>query len=349
MRRQCVFVCVALMFWLGAAGMAQNASAVISAKNLERMRPNARIDFSDFEAKLEIGWFAANDDASEFLVLGPSGAVYALGYAQDERRWRLRQWPDASAFSLIDGLFLQGRPFILHQAQGATYINDAELTLTGVAVALLHGIAEDELFVEALDDAGQSQFLRYGLESETGALKALDALAFPGIQNDGPVMRIGRIDYPALFLSSLAENILYAQIFSESIAEPLAMAYQLDNGPAVFGAVNLPAVSHFAWTDPQRQHLNRLDLATDENQVVAALAGAYPQFLLLSKDASAILAVNLDFQPEIVAWHAQTGARYDLGAYRDCGRIPDHVALSRDGSALIIGCDSGLEVWRVSD
>lgn len=349
MRRQCVFVCVALMLWLGAAGMAQNASAVISASNLERMRPSARIDFADFEAKLEIGWFAANDDASEFLVLGPSGAVYALGYAQDERRWRLRQRPGASAFSLIDGIYLQGRPFILHQTGGAYFINDAELTLDGVPVALLPGIAEDELFVEALDVAGQSQFLRYRLENETGALKALDARAFPGTHNDAPVMRIGRIGYPALFLSALADNILYAQIFSEAIAEPVTMAYQLDNGPAVFGAVNPPAVSHFAWTDPQRRHLNRLDLATGENQVVAALAGAYPQFLLLSKDASALLAVNLDFQPEIVAWHAQTGARYDLGAYRDCGRIPDHVALSRDGRALIIGCDSGLEVWRVSD
>jgi hypothetical protein len=81
---------------------------------------------------------------------------------------------------------------------------------------------------------------------------------------------------------------------------------------------------------------------------VAALDGAYAQAILLSPAADVILAVNLDLQPVVVAWDAATGTRYDLGEYRTCGRTPDMVRLSRDGSTLVIGCDTGFEWWRVS-
>ena len=121
----------------------------------------------------------------------------------------------------------------------------------------------------------------------------------------------------------------------------------LENGPAVFAAVNGAVGSHFAFSDPASDRLNLLNLATAENRVVAKLDGAYSQYHILTSDGSAIILVNLDFDPVIVAWDVATGRRYDLGPYRNCGRIPDKVTLSVDGAALIIGCDKGLDIWRI--
>ncbi|MFW5691150.1 MAG: hypothetical protein ACOCXZ_01505 [Chloroflexota bacterium] len=50
----------------------------------------------------------------------------------------------------------------------------------------------------------------------------------------------------------------------------------------------------------------------------------------------------------MIAWIVETGERIDLGTYRECSRQPDMVRLSTDGTTLVIGCDTGLDVWRVS-
>ncbi len=330
-----------------AASSTQEYGAAISAENLPRLRPYDRIDFGAFEAKLEIGWFAANDDATELLLFGQSGEIYSISLLDDARRGLNRQERGARPFALIDGVQVQGEPIILHQLDGQYLINEKKLRNGHVPVALFHGISEDDLFVEATDDDGRTQFLHYRLDHETGDLSLLDLSPFPDRVDDAPAMRLGRISFPVMIVSALADSRLYFDIYPDSFGEFAAKEFQLVNGPAVFGAVNIPAASHLAWMNPLREQLNLLDLGTGENRIVAALDGAYPQYLLLSKDASAILGVNLDFQPVVVAWDAKSGERYDLGAYRECGRIPDKVELSRDGRALIIGCDTGLEIWRV--
>lgn len=238
---------------------------------------------------------------------------------------------------------------LLHQLDGWFYVNDYKLQNGHVPAAIFQGLSQDDLVVEAIDADGQTQFLRYWLDRETGDLGLQDVIPFPDRTGDAPAMRLGRINLPVVIVSALAESELYVDRYPDYFNEVGAKEFQLVNGPAVVGAVNAPAASHLAWTNPLREQLNLLDLGTGENRIAAALAGAYPQYLLLSKNASAILAVNLDFQPAVVAWNAESGARYDLGPYRECGRIPDKVELSRDGRALIIGCDTGLEIWRVFD
>ncbi len=348
MRHVCAVVCLMVSLLLTtAANIAQESGGAISAENLHRLRPHGRIDFAGFEAKLEIGWFAANEDATEFLLFGQSGEIYDISFSDDSLRWLNRREQGAQSFALIDGIQVQGEPIILHQLEDQYFINENKLRKSHVPVALYHGISEGDLFVEATDDNGQTQFLRYRLDRETGDLSLQDVIPFPDRVGDAPAMRIGRINFPVVIVSALAESRLYFDIYPDSFSEVGAKEFQLVNGPAVFGAVNAPAASHLAWTNPSREQLKLLDLGTGENRIVAALGGAYPQYLLLSQDASAILAVNLDFQPAVVAWNAESGQRYDLGLYRECGRIPDKVEISRDGRALIIGCDTGLDIWRV--
>lgn len=347
MRHQRALACLIVSLLLTAANIAQENGREISAENLSRLRSYARIDFADIDARLEIGWFATNEDATEFLLLGSADKIYRIALLDDSRRWLSRQERGAGFYALIDGILVQDQPIILHQSDGKYLINKNRLEHDNVPIALFHGISEDELFVEAAADDGKTQFLRYWLDSETGEINLRDVIPFPVAVDDAPVIRIGRINFPAVILSALAENKLYLQIYPDSFNASAAKEFQLLNGPAVFGAVNAPSASHFAWTNPSREQLNLLDLSTGENRIVASLDGAYAQYLLLSKDASAILAVNLDFQPVLVAWDAKSGERYDLGPYRECGRIPDNVEISRDGRALIIGCDTGLEIWRI--
>jgi len=348
MRHLCALVCLLVSLLLApAANIAQEHGEAISAENLQRLRSHDRIDFAGFDVKLKIGWFAANDDATEFVLFDQSGEIYGISYSGDSQPGLNRLEQSAQPFALIDGIQLQGEPVILHQLDGQYLINENMLRNGHVPIALFHGISEDDLFVEATDDDGQTQFLHYWLDRETGDLSLRNVIPFPDRTDDTPAMRLGRINFPVVMVSALAESMLYFDIYPDSFGEFGVKEFQLVNGPAVFGAVNAPAASHLTWTNPSREELNLLDLGTGENRIVAALDGAYPQYLLLSKDGSAILAVNLDFQPAVVAWNVESGQRYDLGPYRECGRIPDNVELSRDGRALIIGCDTGLDIWRV--
>jgi hypothetical protein len=81
---------------------------------------------------------------------------------------------------------------------------------------------------------------------------------------------------------------------------------------------------------------------------VAALGGDYVQWFFLTPAADVILAVNRDFDPVVLAWAVDSGRALDLGPYRPCTRPqPDMARLSADGTTLVIGCDTGLDIWRV--
>jgi hypothetical protein len=79
------------------------------------------------------------------------------------------------------------------------------------------------------------------------------------------------------------------------------------------------------------------------------LGGVYLPFLALTPNADVIIAVNAGLQPIVTAWNTATGEKYDLGEYRQCNRQPDMVRLSQDGATLAIGCDTGVDIWRIPD
>ncbi|MCY3781120.1 MAG: hypothetical protein OXG78_12475 [Chloroflexi bacterium] len=317
----------------------------ISAGNLDRLRSVARIDFAEFPGELEIGWFEANDDASEFIVFDSDGNIYRAGKSGVLESWSYRG-DEAQIFSLIDAVYVNDRPFILYLLDDVYFINDRQLQMDDFPVAVYK--VDQSLFVEAITNSGATVFHEVSLEMGADTISPVRTLKLPGSDSDALGMLIGRIDFPHVVLSNLAESRLSLYRYPDAFSAESRGEFVLTGGPAVAGALN-SAGSHFAWSDPASARLNLLDLASGENAVVAESGGSYAQYHLLATDASAILVVNVDFAPVVFAWDIETGRRHDLGEYRECTRIPDKVVLSGDGTTLIIGCDTGLDVWRVVD
>lgn len=155
-------------------------------------------------------------------------------------------------------------------------------------------------------------------------------------------IRIGRIEPPHVVTSSPEGAV---KLWHLQGGELLAEA-QVENGPVVFGQINT-AATHLAWRGPDEYTLNLLNFETGKNQLVADLDGAYAQFYLVSRDADVIFLVHVDDEPVVVAYDEATGDRYDLGRFRQCNREPDMARLSENGTALVIGCDTGLDIWQV--
>ena len=331
-----------LLFSLTFSAAAQKYP-VIGAENIAGLKPAQHIDFADISDDLVIGWFEASDDASEFIVFDGAARVYRVGLGGiiDSVTYRV---DEAQVFSLIDAVYANEASFALYLLDSAYFINDRQLRTDDFPVAI-HRV-DQSLFVEAITDGGATAYHEVALETEEDTISAVSIIDLPRGDSEFIGMLIGRIDFPSVLLSSLADSVLRAYRYPEVFSSESGRVYELDGGPAVAGAINREG-SHLAWSDPASARLNLLDLASGENAVVAELDGAYAQYHLLTADASAILIVNMDFAPAVFAWDVATGERHDLGVYRECSRIPDKVAFSQDGRALIIGCDTGLDIWRV--
>jgi hypothetical protein len=155
-------------------------------------------------------------------------------------------------------------------------------------------------------------------------------------------VRIGRIPAPLAITATQAGLVRLWDLETGAVTAEA----QLEVAP-VFGRVNETTGRQLAWRDPQSETLQVLDFETGENRLVATLDGAYIQALMLTPAADVVLAVHIGDAAVVAAWTVDDGARIDLGAYRICTRVPDMVQLSLDGTTLVIGCDTGLEVWRV--
>jgi hypothetical protein len=131
-----------------------------------------------------------------------------------------------------------------------------------------------------------------------------------------------------------------------------ALVREVDNTtgiPSVFGSINAPA-THLTWRDNASEALYLLDLEQGTNVMVDRLNGDYAQWYFLSLRADVIIAVNLGFRPDVVAWQVATGERLVLGQHRPCSRPqPDMARFSDDGTTLVIGCADGLEFWTIGD
>ncbi len=334
----------AFVFLCACVSSAQESIA-ISAENLSRLCSDATIDFASFPDELTIGWFEANADASEFIVFDSDGRIYRVEQGGIKASWSLTEGGSQQIVSVIDAAYLRGEPKILYLLDDAYFINEQELMIDALPVAA-HG-AGDSLYVEVVDASGTTFFLEYGFARDAAELVLIKTISLPDEQPEQPAVRIGRIDFPLIITSALANSELTVYRYPDAFAAESASKIVLPGGPAVFGAVNGGAGSHLAWSDPASARLNLLDLETGENRMVAEIDGAYAQYHLLTADASAIFIVNQDFLPEVFAWDVGSGLQFRLGPYRSCKRIPDKVVLSADGSALIIGCDTGLDIWRI--
>ncbi len=160
--------------------------------------------------------------------------------------------------------------------------------------------------------------------------------------DENAVVRIGRMPAPLAVTSTEGgEATLWNLETREALSTVQAEAMPM------FGHINGAAGRHLVWRDPQSENLYLLDFDAGENTFIAPLGGAYVQALLLGPSSDLVIGVNIDLQPVVVAWDVATGEQIELGPYRACARTPDMVQLSEDGTTLVIGCDTGLDIWQV--
>lgn len=333
-----------LLIWPASSIVAQGKPQAISSQNLTRLVSVRRVDFADLDGEYEVGWFAADKHASEFMILDQDMKVHRVSDAEVVRELHLVEKSPDEVIAVLDAMYLGSVPVVLYRREQNAYINQHQLDQAEEYLALFGDSERDEIIIEAIDSERRLVFLRYQMSSDGETITFDSWVAVPTQDASAPAVRVGRVPFPYVIVSSLRDGSLTVYEYSNKDRAFAVDRYALDGGPAVAGALN---GNQFAWIDPRSERLNLLDLASGENRVVVDLGGQYAQFMLLTHDASAIIMVNVDFTPHVYAWDTFSGQRFDLGPYRECQRIPDMVRLSEDGASLIIGCDSGLDIWRI--
>lgn len=333
-------------------------SPPITADNIHQLQPVLTLDYADSKVThaFDRGWFA----------IDASGDYIAVPARNEEGRPRLALWhhdawqawdtdhdiamvalphdtddEGAEPHILIaltddDRVLLYRRSFILPRPEHPPLY--AEFTSHGLPIEMWQG--DEYIGMEMLVDAG-SQILHITPDAIMQRPYAPDT-------DSSAVVRIGRVPLPYVVTSTLTGVVTLWDIDQNR-----ALA-SVDNGtdePAVFGNINTTA-THLVWRDNANQKLYLLNFGVGENRFIADLYGEYAQWYFLTEDASVILAVSLGFRPHVYAWvihpHERTRQRLDLGAYRHCGRPqPDMARISADGTTLVIGCDTGLQLWRI--
>lgn len=323
---------------------AQDAPEVINRDNVERLQPVAQIDFADLDAEFNMGWFAVDAQGERYAVTDVAGRVYVLdsaGTVLDS----VRPLEDDLSYpgSLVDAAFApDGTLYTLHSIDGQTYVNSKPVALE-TPIALWATDEPQQVFVET-STLGEDEASIVELQVTEDGVQIVNVAPYAPGEDEAAVVRIGRIPPPYAVTSSL-EGIV--KLWNLQTGEVLHDAENGTEEPSVFGAVNSPP-THLVWRDNASASLYLLDFATGENRTIADLGGAYAQWFFLSQDASVIFALNLDFEPLLVAWDAQTGRRFSLGEHRTCSRPqPDMARMSDDGTTLVVGCDTGLEIWRM--
>lgn len=344
-----LYLYLTLLLLLFSAGPRPEGPPVISAENLPHLRSVARIDFAAGTDAFVSGSFVMDEKGGAIAAVDAENSVHVWD-AAGEPLWRdpLTEEVFALDFAAPDILLLaRWRAVDLLQVSyvnvvpvDGQYAGNYELlpNITDPPVALWAGhgpargiwlelIAEPSYLLHFTPDADEPSRHPY--------LPALDETA---------VVRIGRIPLPYAVTSSLSGQVRLWDI------EAGLLLHEADSGtgqPAVFGHINT-AATHLAWRDPASQDLYLLDFTTGQNQHVAPLDGDYMQYMFLTPAADLVLAVSLGYSPHVFAWEVDSGRQHDLGPYRDCGRVPDMARLSADGTTLVIGCDTGLDIWRVA-
>ncbi|HRF94048.1 MAG TPA: WD40 repeat domain-containing protein, partial [Aggregatilineales bacterium] len=215
--------------------------------------------------------------------------------------------------------------------------------------AVMNFALTDELMPQALwVDSGQTWIEALAIGDNTALVGYMSSETPPTYQPYAPaddpdaLVRIGRILPPYVVTSSAEGEV---KLWDLQTGDILASA-DVGDMPAVFGQIS-PNGQFLVWRDPMSMGVNLLNFETGENKQIAELNGAYFQAFYVSDDGSVIMAVDEDFEPRVVAWIVATGERINLGNFRDCSRVPDMIRMSHDMTTLVIGCDTGLDIWRI--
>ncbi len=343
--------------------LAQDSTEVMNAENIERLESVSRIDYAALSGevgRIELGWFALSADGERLVVRNRDNELLVL----DARGQVLDRYSvpgrDGLPATVLDADFdATGDTLASVHLDGMGYdvayrqINYQHLQYFRFETsdAPLRIWFDEQVWLEVSpNDPREGRYVERLLpgaldQYQPGATLSGDEVStiLSGPENDpGAFLRIGRIKAP-LAVTTSQEGAL--KRWNLEAGEVTATA-QVDSLP---GAGQLNASGrYFVWRDAESNDLYVLDFETGDNRLIAPLNGAYVPFLLLTPDADAAIGVNVGLEPVVAAWDTATGEQYDLGEYRTCGRQPDMVRLSQDGTTLVIGCDTGLDIWRIA-
>jgi hypothetical protein len=346
----------------------ENSAPVIDSTNIRQLQSVAHLDFADVPAEagtVDKGWVAVNANGDHYATVNRGNeivlwsledgfvAVSSSGGCEDNM-------PGA----FIDGLFYNSPTyrgvefFTAVYASGNGGIIAYHPFQKGADVTTLCGVLPAqtplriwtnelaETWTEVVDqNSGQPTIHKFPIPfllPDDASNTTKDQPITPDSDPDS-FLRIGRID-PPLAITATKDALL--KRWNLETGEVTA-SVQLDGLPAA-GQVNSDG-SNFAWVDQKFGALHLLNFESKVDKVIAPLGGTYIPFLLLSAKADVIIGVNVGLEPNVTAWDVATNERIDLGGYRVCNRQPDMVRLSKDGSTLVVGCDTGLDIWRIPE
>jgi WD40 repeat protein len=322
-------------------------SEIINAGNVARLGSVEQVDFDTIEEHaFKSGWFALSADGNRLSLEEKfGGGIIVLD---------LTNTPEA-IWKVTDALDIVG------DGESAAFI-DASFDPSGFRFASLHWGAQKSYITFFNVQSRQSEqvvldYLPSDMWFDDEYLWTHNASPFDHESPPDPIklieftwpaedlVRIGRIE-PPLAVTATEDgrvkrwNIQTGKVTAEVQIDP-------EEGLPIYGAVNAGGDEYLVWRDPASMALHLLNFQTGEARTIVQLNGTYIPFIFLSIAADVIIGVNVNDAPIVVAWDVATGQRYNLGEYRECNRPPDMVRLSQDGTTLVIGCDTGLDVWRV--
>ena len=382
-RNKLQFILISLILAITSPIFAQNnPPPIITANNITQLMSVAQVDYDNptrvltgeineihevyWKPPFETGWFALSDDAN-LVFLPTNEALYFMRLLDQPLFSTFSGFRADSSSSLIDvysGSLMSAWGYrtqesyvvqmddLLYGGQAAILEIDSE----NLPVGIWTECADDNsrnchvwLEIQTIDSNEPAFVVKLPSISEMGGRtftnlqeEQLETIPYAPAQDPDASVRIGRIPPPYVVTSSVDGEV---KLWNIQTGEVLA-SQQIADGPAVFGNINA-AATHLAWRNPQSELLHVLDFETGEDISVDELGGDYAQYFFLTNNADVIIAVNIEFEPIVVAWNIESGERFNLGEYRHCNRIPDMVRLSQDGTSLVIGCDTGLDIWRV--
>lgn len=330
----------------------------IDADNIGQLNSMQTIHFRDLPAAAGAvinGRFYVTNDGRRLAVVNRDSQVVLLSdrgevlYVSD-----MMLTTDGFPATFIDGTFDdRGDVFAsIHSASSEYFVT--LITVEGHERSLV--VQSDNKPVDIWLD-GEQVWLEL-VSSEPGRPSSI--LKLPSLTEER-----GEIDEPALFQRFFDDENSVVRI--GRLAPPLAITvtedglvqrWDLQSG-ALTGRVEVAEIpiygyttadgNRLLWRDPLSMALHLLDFESDTDKVVVALHGIYIPFIFLSAQADVAIGVYVADKPVIAAWDMATGERYDLGLFHQCQRPPDMVRLSQDGTTLVVGCDTGLDIWRVQD
>lgn len=354
-----VFVALAVVGGLHSAlAQSDEDASSISAENIEQLQSVKTYDFSDLPAGVfpASGLFAVNYDGEKLVTFGRYSDTPPLSLAV------LWGYGDAPIINRIDDgsisrvLSYDGRCLYAGYRE---YFAVWELQPDADDARLVHrsptfvGDAVNNIWVD--QDAGQildpcSRLVYAEFIAADGSMYVVDYdgeviqdRLFPREDDDDIFARVGRID-PPLALTVTNMGVIWRWNMLTNTVEATVDS----GGVATYGAMNVSG-TRYVWLGQDYDGLYLVDWEMGTNRLMADLDGAYISHLDIVADGSVVLGTDPQDQPGTVsAWIVDSGERIDLGPYRQCERTqPDQVELSRNGTALIIGCDQGIDVWRV--